>query len=217
MTDDGQSPVRVFLLDHHEVARRGITALLREAGGIAVVGEAGTAAGALARMPAVRPDVALLGLHLPDGDGVTVCRRLRARQPELKVVILAGRDDDALPGAVLAGASAFLHKDVPGEEVVRAVRSVAAGGSLLDPAAVTVAVQRNGPAADLVRLVAGLTPQERALVELLGEGLTNRQIGARLHLREKTVKNYVTSVLAKLGLQRRTQVAILAVRLRPEG
>src|SRR5688572_17325538 len=169
--NDGQRPVRVFLLDHHEVARRGITGLLQEAGGITVVGEASTAAGALARVPAVRPDVALLGLHLPDGDGVTVCRQLRARLPELNVVILAGRDDDALPGAVLAGASAFLHKDVPGEEVVRAVRILAAGGSLLNPAAVvTAAVERNSPAADLVRLVAGLTPQERAVVELLGEG-----------------------------------------------
>ncbi len=211
--EHSHSPVRVFLLDHHEVARRGITRLLLEAGGMAVVGEAGTAAGALARVPAVRPDVAVLGLHLPDGDGVTVCRHLRTRLPELKVVMLTGRDDDALPGAALAGASAFLHNDVPGEEVVRAVRTVAAGGSLLDPAAVAAAVERAGPATDLIRLVAGLTPRERAVVELLGEGLTNRQIGDRLRLREKTVKNYVNNVLGKLGLHRRTQVAVLAVRL----
>src|SRR4051812_46870896 len=132
--NDGPPVVRVFLLDHHEVARRGITGLLEEAGGIIVVGEASTAAGALARVPAVRPDVAVLGMHLPDGDGVIVCRELRARLPELKVVILTGYDDEALTDAVLAGASAYLHKDVPSEDVVRAVRTVAAGGSLLDPA-----------------------------------------------------------------------------------
>ena len=212
--NDGQRPVRVFLLEHHDVARRGITGLLEGAGGITVVGEAGTAAGALARVPAVRPDVAVLGMHLPDGDGVTVCRELRARLPGLKVVILTGYDDEALTDAVLAGASAYLHKDVPGEGVVRAVRTVAAGGSLLDPAAVTAALERSSAEADLTRLLAELTLRERAVFELLGEGLTNREIGARLRLAEKTVKNYVTGLLGKLGLQRRTQVTILAVRLR---
>jgi two-component system response regulator DevR len=215
--DERRPPTdRVFLLDHHEVARRGITGLLHDAGGITVVGEASTATGALARVPAVRPDVALLGLHLPDGDGVTVCRELRALLPELQVVILTGYDDDALVDAVLAGASAYLHKDVPGEHVVRAVRTVAAGGSLLDPAAVTAALERSSAEANLTRLLATLTPRERAVFELLGEGLTNRQIGARLHLREKTVKNYVTGLLGKLGLQRRTQATVLAVRRQPD-
>jgi two-component system, NarL family, response regulator DevR len=212
--NDGTLPVRVFLLDHHEVARRGITGLLEDAGGIKVVGEAGTAAGALARVPAVRPDVAVLGMHLPDGDGVTVCRELRARLPGLKVVILTGYDDAGLTDAVLAGASAFLHKNMPGADVVCAVRTVAAGGSLLDPAAVTAALKRGSAEANLTRLLAELTPQERAVFELLGDGLTNREIGSRLRLSEKTVKNYVTRVLGKLGLQRRTQVAILAVMLR---
>jgi two-component system response regulator DevR len=211
---DRRPPVRVFLLDQHEVARRGITGLLQDAGGISVVGEASTAAGALARVPAVRPDVAVLGLHLPDGDGVTVCRQLRTRLPGLKVIILTGNDDHALPGAVLAGASAYLHKGMPGIDVVRAVRSVAEGGSLLNPAAVTAALERTSAHTDLTRLVATLTPQQRAVLELLGEGLTNRQIGARLHLGEKTVKNYVTGLLRKLGLQRRTQAAVLATRLR---
>src|SRR4051812_12239229 len=170
---DRQPPVRVFLLDQHEVARRGITGLLQDAGGISVVGEAGTAAGALARVPAVRPDVAVLGMHLPDGDGVTVCRELRAHLPGLKVVILTGYDDAGLTDAVLAGASAFLHKNMPGADVVRAVRTVAAGGSLLDPAAVTAALKRGSAEANLTRLLAELTPQERAVFELLGEGLTN--------------------------------------------
>jgi two-component system response regulator DevR len=213
---DGARPVRVFLLDHHEVARRGITGLLEEAGGITVVGEAGTAAGALARVPAVRPDVAVLGRHLPDGDGVSVCRDLRARLPGLNVIILTGSDDDGLTDAILAGASAYLHKDVPGEDVVRAVRTVAAGSSLLDPAAVIAAQQSRSAVADVARMLAGLTSQERAVFELLGEGLTNREIGTRLRLREKTVKNYMTRLLGKLGLQRRTQVTILAVRLRAE-
>src|SRR3954453_5692379 len=181
---DGARPVRVFLLDHHEVARRGITGLLGEAGGITVVGEAGTAAGALARVPAVRPDVAVLGRHLPDGDGVTVCRDLRARLPGLNVAILTGSDDDGVTDAILAGASAYLSKNMPGADVVRAVRTVAAGGSLLDPAAVTAARERSSAWADLTRLLAGLTPQERAVFELCGEGLTNREIGARLRLRE---------------------------------
>src|SRR4051794_41249583 len=176
---DRQPPVRVFLLDQHEVARRGITGLLQDAGGISVVGEASTAAGALARVPAVRPDVAVLGRHLPDGDGVSVCRDLRARLPGLNVIILTGSDDDGLTDAILAGASAYLHKDVPGEDVVRAVRTVAAGGSLLDLAAVTAAQQRESAVADATRVLSELTSQERAVFELLGEGLTNRQIGTR--------------------------------------
>jgi two-component system, NarL family, response regulator DevR len=179
-----------------------------------VVGEAGTAAGAVAPVPAVRPDVAVLGMHLPDGDGVTVCRELRACLPGLKVVILTGYDDDALTDAVLAGASAYLHQDMPGADVIRAVRTVAAGGSLLDPAAGTAALERSSAQADLTRMLAELTTRERAVFQLLGEGLTNREIGARLRMTEKTVKNHVTPPLGKLGLQRRTQVTILAVSLR---
>ncbi|MBB3082723.1 response regulator [Geodermatophilus sabuli] len=213
---DGHAPTRVFLLDDHEVTRRGIAGVLTEAGDLTVVGEASTATGALARVPAVRPDVGIFGLSLPDGDGVTVCRELRARLPELQVVILIGYDDEGLMDAVLAGVSAYLHKDVPGADLVRAVRTVAAGGELLDPAAVTAAQERSTATTDPTRLLAALTPQKRAVFELLGEGLSNREIGARLRLTEKTVKNYVTRLLGKLGMQRRTQVTILAVQLRAD-
>src|SRR3954466_6855133 len=206
--------IRVFLLDDHEVVRRGIRDLLEAESDIEVVGEAGTAAEALARVPATRPDVAVLDVRLPDGDGVSVCRELRSSMPELQCLMLTSfADDEALFDAIMAGAAGYVLKQIRGNDVVGAVRTVAAGGSLLDPRAAAAVMERmRAPkAADPL---AALTEQERRILELIGEGLTNRQIGERMFLAEKTVKNYVSAVLSKLGLQRRTQVAVLATELR---
>jgi DNA-binding NarL/FixJ family response regulator len=206
--------IRVFLLDDHEIVRRGVRDLLAVQEDIEVVGEAGSAAEALARVPATRPDVAILDVRLPDGDGVSVCRELRERMPEMAFLMLTSfADDDALFDAIMAGASGYLLKQVRGNDLVEAVRAVAAGGSLLDPRAATAVLERvRAPkAADPL---ADLTDQERSILLLIGEGLTNREIGERMFLAEKTVKNYVSNVLSKLGLQRRTQVAIMAAELR---
>src|SRR5438270_279614 len=210
-------PVRVFLLDDHEVVRRGLKDLLEIEGEFVVVGEASTAAEALARVPAVRPQVAVLDVRLPDGDGVSVCRELRSRMPELACLMLTSfSDDEALFDAILAGASGYLLKQVGGTDLVGAVRTVAAGGSLLDPklAASVMARLRGGERKDPL---AALTGQERRILELIGEGLTNRQIGERLFLAEKTVKNYVSSLLAKLGIERRVQAAVLVSELKSRG
>ncbi len=181
---------------------------------IVVVGEAGTAAEALVRVPATRPDVAVLDIRLPDGDGVTVCRDLRADQPEIACLMLTSfADDEALFRAVVAGAAGYVLKQIRGNDLVSAVRTVAAGGSLLNPRATAAVLDRlrnpgtTGP-------LAALTEQERRVLELIGEGLTNRQIGLQMFVAEKTVKNYVSNVLSKLGLQRRTQVAVLATEVR---
>ncbi len=216
MTDDGRTPIRVFLLDDHEVVRRGVADVLETDPGITVVGEAKNAAEALARVPALRPDVALLDVRLPDGDGVSVCRDLRAAVPELRVVMLTSySDDEALFSAIMAGASGYLLKQILGQDLVTAVRTVAAGGSLLDPAATTAVLERmRTAAAEPAGPLAKLSEQERTVLELIGEGLTNRQIGERMFLAEKTVKNYVSHLLAKLGLERRTQAAVLATELR---
>ncbi len=206
--------LRVFLLDDHELVRRGVRELLEADGDIEVVGEASTAAEALARVPAVRPQVAVLDVRLPDGDGVTVCRELRSQLPELACLMLTSfSDDEALLGAVMAGAAGYVLKDIRGGDLVGAVRTVAAGGSLLDArsTAHVLARLREKPAADPLDV---LTEQERRILDLIGEGLTNRQIGERMFLAEKTVKNYVSSLLAKLGLQRRTQAAVLATERR---
>lgn len=211
-------PIRVFLLDDHEVVRRGVAALLEAEPDITVVGEAGTAASALARVPAVRPDVAVLDVRLPDGSGIEVCRQLRAEHPDLACLMLTSfSDDEALLDAVLAGAAGYVLKQIHGSDLVGAVRTLASGGSLLDPASTARVMQRlressrRDEEADPLR---ALTPHERQIVALIGEGLTNREIGARLFLAEKTVKNHVSHVLAKLGLQRRTQVAVLATERR---
>ena len=208
------APVRVFLLDDHEVVRRGLRDLLEAEGEFVVVGEAGTAAQALARVPALNPQVAVLDVRLPDGDGVTVCRELRSRMPELACLMLTSfSDDEALFDAILAGAAGYLLKQVGGTDLVGAVRVVAAGGSLIDPkltATVLARLRSGGPKDPL----AALTAQERRILDLIGEGLTNRQIGERLHLAEKTVKNYVSSVLAKLGIERRVQAAVMVSELR---
>ncbi|HVT67975.1 MAG TPA: response regulator transcription factor [Trebonia sp.] len=179
-----------------------------------VVGEAGTAASALARIPALRPDVAVLDMRLPDGDGVEVCREVRSRMPEVACLILTSfGDDEALFSAVMAGAAGYVLKQIRGTDLVSAVRTVAAGQSMLDPQAASKLMarlrgrqQKNDP-------LAALSSQERRIVELIGEGLTNRQIGERMYLAEKTVKNYVSALFDKLGMERRTQAAALAARV----
>ena len=210
--------VRVFLLDDHEVVRRGVGDLLEAEPDLTVVGEAATAAEALARVPAVRPDVAVLDVRLPDGDGVTVCRELRSRMPDLRCLMLTSfADDDALFEAIMAGASGYVLKQIRGTDLVGAVRTVANGQSLLDPRTTAQVLERLRSAAEKTGPVAALSEQERTVLALIGEGLTNREIGERMFLAEKTVKNYVSHLLAKLGMQRRTQAAILATELRRTG
>jgi two-component system, NarL family, response regulator DevR len=207
--------IRVFLLDDHEVVRRGVADVLESDPDITVIGEAKNAAEALARIPALRPDVAVLDVRLPDGDGVSVCRELRSRMPDLKVVMLTSySDDEALFEAIMAGASGYLLKQILGQDLVSGVRVVAGGGSLLDPIATTAVLTRLRQAAQPAGPLAKLSEQERTVLQLIGEGLTNRQIGERMFLAEKTVKNYVSHLLAKLGLERRTQAAVLATELR---
>jgi DNA-binding NarL/FixJ family response regulator len=210
------TPIKVFLLDDHEVVRRGVAALLAAAPDIVVVGAAGSADQAVARVPALRPDVAVLDVRLPDGDGVTVCRELRSRMPELACLMLTSfADDEALLDAVMAGASGYVLKQIHGSDLVGAVRTVAAGQSLLDPHSTARMLRhlRERPRKDPL---AALTDQERKILDLIGDGLTNRQIGERLFLAEKTVKNYVSSVFTKLDLRRRTQAATLITRLKAD-
>jgi DNA-binding NarL/FixJ family response regulator len=210
--------VRVFLLDDHEVVRRGVADLLEAEPDLTVVGEAATAAEALARVPAVRPDVAVLDVRLPDGDGVTVCRELRSRLPDLRCLMLTSfADDDALFDAIMAGASGYVLKQIRGTDLVGAVRTVASGQSLLDPRTTAKVLERLRTSTDDKSPVATLTEQERTVLALIGEGLTNREIAERMFLAEKTVKNYVSHLLAKLGMQRRTQAAVLATELRRSG
>jgi two-component system response regulator DevR len=208
-------PVTVFLLDDHDVVRDGLRAVL-EASGIVVVGEAATAAEAVRRGPAVRAQVAILDIELPDGDGVSVCRELRVAVPETAVLMLTSHDDDeALFASIMAGAAGYLLKQIKGLDLVDAVRRVAAGQSLLDPHVTSQILERlrRGPREDPRLSV--LTEQERKVLELVADGLTNRQIGTKLHLAEKTVKNYMSSLLAKLGLTSRTQAAVfVATELR---
>jgi DNA-binding NarL/FixJ family response regulator len=212
-------PIRVFLLDDHEVVRRGIAELLSAEDDLEVVGEASTASEAIARVPALRPDVAVLDVRLPDGNGVTVCREIRSKLPELACLMLTSyADDEALFEAIMAGAAGYVLKQIRGADLVAAIRTVASGQSLLDPKATARVLERlrAGASAEDDPL-AELTEQERRVLQLIGEGLTNRQIGQRMHLAEKTVKNYVSHVLAKLGLERRTQAAVLATRLSEGG
>ncbi|MEV7120314.1 response regulator [Kitasatospora griseola] len=212
MTDNGH--IRVFLLDDHEVVRRGVHDLLATEGDIEVVGEAGTAAEALNRIPVVHPDVAVLDVRLPDGNGVEVCREIRSRHPSVKCLMLTSfSDDEALFDSIMAGASGYVLKAIRGTDLLSAVRDVAAGKSLLDPVATSrvLARLREGGEKEDER-IAQLTKQERRILDLIGEGMTNRQIGNELHLAEKTVKNYVSSLLAKMGMERRTQVAAYVAR-----
>jgi DNA-binding NarL/FixJ family response regulator len=207
----------VFLVDDHEVVRRGVGDLLDEEADLTVVGQAGSVAEALARIPALRPDVAVLDMRLPDGNGVELCRELRYRMPELNCLILTSyTDEQAMMDAILAGAGGYVIKDIKGMELVAAVRTVGAGRSLLDTRAAAALMARIRSDAEEPGPLASLTDQERTVLDLIGQGLTNRQIGERMFLAEKTVKNYVSSVLAKLGMQRRTQVAVLATEIRDQ-
>jgi two-component system, NarL family, response regulator DevR len=206
--------VRVYLLDDHEVVRRGLRDLL-EAEGIEVVGEAGLAREAAARIPALRPDVCVLDARLPDGSGIDVCREVRSVDPTIRALILTSYDDDeALFAAIMAGAAGYVLKQIGGQDLVEAVRHVAAGGSLLDPSVTARVLERmRTGAAEQPDELRSLTDREREILALIAEGLTNRQIGERLFLAEKTVKNNVSNLLAKLGLERRTQAAVLAAKL----
>jgi two-component system response regulator DevR len=207
-------PIRVFLVDDHEVVRRGLADLLGMEDDLEVVGEAGTAHEALTRIPAARPQVAVLDVRLPDGSGVEVCRDIRAADPSIGCLMLTSyADDEALFDAIMAGASGYVLKDIRGNDLVDAIRQVAAGRSLLDPLATQRVLERLRDGQRKDPRVEGLSEQERRILHLSGEGLTNRQIGDTLHLAEKTVKNYVSSLLAKLGMERRTQAAAYAVRM----
>jgi DNA-binding NarL/FixJ family response regulator len=208
------SPINVFLMDDHEIVRHGVRDLLEDQPDIRVVGEAGTAASALARIPALRPDVAILDVRLPDGDGVSVCREIRSRMPEVACLMLTSYgDDEALFDAVMAGAAGYVLKDIRGTDLVGAVRTVAAGQSMLDPAAASQLMARLRNAATKRDPLEGLTKQQRRILELIGEGLTNRQIGERMFLAEKTVKNYMSGLFQKLGMERRAQAAAFAARI----
>jgi two-component system, NarL family, response regulator DevR len=212
---DGAAALRVFLLDDHEIVRRGIADLISAEPDITVVGEAGTAAEALVRIPAVQPDVALLDARLPDGSGIDVCRDIRSAMPATRCLILTSYDDnDAIFAAVMAGAAGYLLKEIRGSSLVDAIRQVAAGRSLLDPSVTErlLARLRDGEPSD-ARL-ASLTDREREILALIADGMTNRQIGEHLFLAEKTVKNYVSGLLAKLGMQRRTQAAVYGAEVR---
>ncbi|KOU06299.1 LuxR family transcriptional regulator [Streptomyces sp. MMG1522] len=207
------------MLDDHEVVRRGVHELLASEPDIEVVGEAGTAADALVRIPATRPDVAVLDVRLPDGSGVEVCREVRSQDENIKCLMLTSfADDEALFDAIMAGASGYVLKAIRGGELLNAVRDVAAGKSLLDPVATARVLQRlrDGGSGKGDDKLAGLTEQERKILDLIGEGLTNRVIGERLHLAEKTIKNYVSSLLSKLGMERRSQAAAYVARLQAE-
>ncbi|AYN42774.1 DNA-binding response regulator [Streptomyces dangxiongensis] len=208
-------PIRVFLLDDHEVVRRGVHDLLDDEPDITVVGEAATVEQALVRVPALRPDVAVLDVRLPDGDGITVCRELRSDLPDLACLMLTSFDDeDALLDSIMAGASGYVLKQIQGSDLVSAVRTVARGQSLLDPSATTrlMARLRGGQQEAEPEALPGLTERERQILALIGEGLTNRQIGQRLYLAEKTVKNHISRLLAKLGVERRVQAAVIATQ-----
>ena len=206
--------IKVFLLDDHEIVRRGVHDLLEAETDITVVGEAATAESALARIPALKPDVAVLDVRLPDGNGVDVCRDIRSKMPEVACLMLTSfGDDEARFDANMAGAAGYVLKQIRGTDLVGAVRTIASGRSLLDPEAASRVMQRMREQAQRNDPLSGLTEQERRILELIGEGLTNRQIGERLFLAEKTVKNYVSALFAKLGMERRAQAAAYAARV----
>src|SRR5215469_6225215 len=210
----GPDTIKVFLLDDHEIVRRGVRDMLEAEPDITVIGEAGTAQSAIARIPALRPDVAVLDVRLPDGDGVTVCREIRSQMPQLACLMLTSfGDDEALFNAIMAGAAGYVLKQIRALDLVGAVRTVAAGGSLLDAEAATRVMRRMREQVTRSDPLAELSAQERQILELIGEGLTNRQIGERMFLAEKTIKNYVSALFVKLGMERRTQAAVYATRV----
>jgi two-component system response regulator DevR len=209
-----QNMIRVYLLDDHEVVRTGLRDLLEREGDIEVVGESGSAVDAEHRIPALRPQVAVLDARLPDGSGIDVCREIRSVDPTIQALILTSyEDDEALFAAIMAGAAGYVLKQIKGTDLVDAVRRVAAGQSLLDPAVTARVLDRIRRGPDQPDELKGLTDQERRILALVAEGLTNREIAERMFLSEKTIKNYVSSLLAKLGLERRTQAAVLAAKL----
>jgi DNA-binding NarL/FixJ family response regulator len=211
--DPARRPIGVFVLDDQEIVRRGVRGLLEAEPDIQVIGEAGTAAAALARIPALRPHVAVLDVRLPDGNGVAVCREVRSRAPEVACLMLtAFGDDQALLNSIMAGAAGYVLKQIRGSDLVAAVRTAACGQSLLNPRAASQLMARLRDKANEPDALASLTPHERNVLELIGEGLTNRQIGERLFLGEKTVKNYVSTLFRKLGLEQRTAAAAYAAR-----
>lgn len=217
MNGSDDKAIRVFLLDDHEVVRRGLADLLVIEPDLEVVGEAGSVAEALQRIPAVRPDVAVLDVRLPDGSGVEVCRDIRASMPDVRCLMLTSyADDEALFNAIMAGASGYVLKEIRGTDLVNAIRQVAAGKSLLDPGATQRVLERIRAGEHHDTRLDVLSDQERRILDLIGEGMTNRQIGESMHLAEKTVKNYVSSLLAKLGMERRTQAAVLVTRFQAD-
>jgi two-component system, NarL family, response regulator DevR len=206
--------IRVYLLDDHEVVRHGLRDLLEREGDIEVVGESGSALDAEHRIPALRPHVAVLDARLPDGSGIDVCREIRSVDPTIQALILTSyEDDEALFAAIMAGAAGYVLKQIKGTDLVDAVRRVAAGQSLLDPAVTARVLDRIRHGPDQPDELKNLTHQERRILGLVAEGLTNREIAERMFLSEKTIKNYVSSLLAKLGMERRTQAAVLAAKL----
>jgi two-component system, NarL family, response regulator DevR len=206
--------IRVFLLDDHEVVRTGLRELLEHDGDIEIVGESGSALEAIARIPALRPNVAVLDARLPDGNGIDVCRQVRSVDPSIQGLILTSyEDDEALFAAIMAGAAGYVLKQIRGTDLVDAVRRVASGQSMLDPAVTQRVLERIRSGVEAPNELKSLTEQERRILMHVAEGLTNREIAAKMFLAEKTVKNYVSSLLAKLGLERRTQAAVLATKL----
>lgn len=209
--------LNVFLVDDHEVVRRGVADLLEEEDDLTVIGQASSVSEAMARVSALRPDVVVLDVRLPDGNGVELCRELRSKLPDLNCLMLTSfTDEQAMMDAILAGAGGYVIKDIKGMELVSAVRAVGSGRSLLDNRAAAALMSRLRASVESPGPLAGLTERERTLLDLIGEGLTNRQIAERMYLAEKTVKNYVSRLLAKLGMERRTQVAVLATELRDQ-
>ena len=205
---------RVFLLDDHEVVRRGLRELLEAEDDMVVVGEAGTAEEAYGRIPATTPNVAVLDMRLPDGDGIDVCREIRSTHPEIACIILTSfGDDEAVYAAIMAGAAGYLLKQVRGTDLVDGIRRVAEGQSLLDPNVTARVLERLRTRSDEQDELAALTAREREILTFIAEGLTNRQIGEQMFLAEKTVKNYISNMFAKLGMSRRTEAAAYATRL----
>lgn len=210
----GSPAVTVFLVDDHEVVRRGLIDLLSTDPGLTVIGEAGSVKQALAQIPTLKPDVAVLDVRLPDGNGIELCRDLLSKMPDLRCLMLTSfTSDEAMLDAILAGASGYVVKDIKGMELAKAIKDVGAGRSLLDNRAAAALMAKLRGAAERADPLSGLTEQERVLLGLLGEGLTNKQIAARMFLAEKTVKNYVSRLLAKLGMERRTQAAVFVSKL----
>lgn len=206
--------VRIFLLDDHEVVRRGVRELLESEVDLVVVGEAGTAAEAIARIPPTKPDVAVLDVRLPDGSGVEVCREVRSQRPELACIMLTSySDDEALFESIVAGAAGYVLKEVRGGELIASIRKVASGQTLLDPSLTTRVLERLRRGPDEDERLMGLTERERAILFHLADGLTNRQIADKMFLAEKTIKNYVSNLLAKLGMSRRTEAAVYGARV----